>query len=217
MSRSFVPALGFRWLTPLYDLLLALTLREGQFKRRLVAQASIPRGAHVLDLGCGTGTLTAMITQAHQEAVVVGLDADADILAIARSKADRAGRQARLVQASATALPFRGGAFDRVLSSLVFHHLQPEDKLAALREARRALRAVGELHVADWGRAESVAMRIAFVGVQLLDGVTNTRDHVQRGLDPFVRDAGFADVAETARQSPVFGTLALYRAVRPGL
>jgi len=51
----YVPALGF--LTPLYDPLVALTTREGAFKRLLIAQAGVRDGERVLDLACGTGAL----------------------------------------------------------------------------------------------------------------------------------------------------------------
>ena len=56
-DRSYVPALGFDWLTRFYDPLLALTLREKTLKDRLIAQAAIAPGHAVLDVGCGTGTL----------------------------------------------------------------------------------------------------------------------------------------------------------------
>src|SRR5262245_2499174 len=74
--RSFVPALGFDWLTPLYDPLIRLALREEAVKQRLVDQARIAPGMQVLDLGCGTGTLALLIKRSHPTARVVGLDVD---------------------------------------------------------------------------------------------------------------------------------------------
>lgn len=63
MSRNrahnrYIPALRFNWLTPLYDPLVRWTLRESAFKQWLVEQARIERDHRVLDLGCGTGTLS---------------------------------------------------------------------------------------------------------------------------------------------------------------
>ncbi len=55
-TADFLPALRFRWLTPLYDPVLRMAIQEGTFKRRLVEQAKLGAGACVLDLGCGTGT-----------------------------------------------------------------------------------------------------------------------------------------------------------------
>src|SRR5262245_66181943 len=85
-ARSFVPALGYDWLTPLYDPLLRLALREDEVKQRLIDQARIAPGMRVLDLGCGTGTLAILIKRSHPEAQVVGLDVDPKVLEIARGK-----------------------------------------------------------------------------------------------------------------------------------
>jgi hypothetical protein len=45
--------------------------------------------------------------------------------------------------------------------------------------------------------------------------LTNTRNHVRHGLSPFVWASGFVDVAETHRETTVFGTLSLYQATKP--
>ena len=55
-------------------------------------------------------------------------------------------------------------------------------------------------------------MRVAFVGVQLLDGFEATTENVRRGLVPVLQDAGFGSVVETHREMTLFGTLSLYRA-----
>ena len=63
-AHSFVPALGFDWLTRFYDPFVGLLLRERTLKQRLIDQAGIKPGQEVLDLGCGTGTLAIMVKQA---------------------------------------------------------------------------------------------------------------------------------------------------------
>src|SRR5262249_11834213 len=104
------------------------------------------------------------------------------------------------------------GEFDKVMSSLFFHHLQRDAKQRTFAEISRVLKPGGELHVADWGRAANPLMRVAFFGIQLLDGFPNTSDNVAGRLPDFMRDAGFTEVAETQRFSTVFGTMSLYRA-----
>lgn len=72
----------------------------------------------------------------------------------------RAGRKARQAAVSvqfdaamAYARPYPLACFDRVLSSLFFHHLSWADKQRTAQEAFRVLRPGGQLHVADWGKA----------------------------------------------------------------
>lgn len=98
------------------------------------------------------------------------------------------------------------------MSSLLFHHLSTQAKAVALASARRLLAPDGELHVADWGRPHDVAMRVAFLGVQLLDGFETTRDNVEGRLGELMREAGFSSVIQTGRQRTLFGSLSMYRA-----
>jgi len=89
MSQSkdeYIPALSFRILTPFYDFIQRWIVRDVRYKSRLIEQANIQAGQHVMDLGCGTGTLAIMAKQAQPKAEVMGLDADPDMLKVARLK-----------------------------------------------------------------------------------------------------------------------------------
>ncbi|MEO7795626.1 MAG: methyltransferase domain-containing protein [Thermoanaerobaculia bacterium] len=213
-DAAIKPALAYRRLTPIYDPLMRATLRERRFKRQLVEQAGIEPGHRVLDLGCGSATLTVLVKQLRPGAEVVGVDADPEILRLARQKIVDEGLEVSLEQASAMRLPFADGRFDRVLTSLMFHHLTREHKREALADARRVLRPGGELHVADWGRAHGPGMRALFLLVQLLDGFETTRDSVAGALPGLMVEAGFAGVDERSRLRTVFGTIAFYSARR---
>jgi len=211
-QERLVPALRFRALTRFYDPLLASVLRESAWKSELVEQVGLRSGMRALDLGCGTGTLTLRLARSAPGASVVGIDADAAALERARVKLAGSGARAELIEARAEALPLADASFDRVVSSLVFHHLTRDGKRAALAEARRVLRPDGELHVADWGRPHDLVMRAAFLPVQLLDGFATTSDNVRGLLPELISAAGFAQVEETSRRRTVFGTLVLLRA-----
>lgn len=213
--QNFIPALAHHWLTPFYDPVVRWTTRERTIKARLVMQADIRAGHRVLDLGCGTGTLAVAIKKTAPDAEVIGLDADPEVLALARRKSEAAGARIRFVDGLATSLPFADGALDRVVSSLFFHHLERETKERTLREIHRVLAPQGELHIADWGRASNPIMRAAFLSVQLLDGFATTRDHVRGRLPLLVETSGFTCVTETQRYATLCGTLSLLRAVRP--
>jgi ubiquinone/menaquinone biosynthesis C-methylase UbiE len=210
----FIPALRFEALTRFYDPIVAATTRERRFKTALVEQVGLQPGQRLLDVGCGTGTLTLMLKRSSPDSTVVGLDGDPKTLEIARVKARDAGLELELREGMSWNLGVPYASFDHVTSSLLFHHLDFDAKLCSLSSALRALKPGGELHIADWGRAHDPLMRIAFVGVQLLDGFATTTDNVRGRLPELIERAGFQDVAETARFRTPLGTMSLYRAVR---
>ena len=210
---QYIPALGRDWLTPLYDPLQRWVMREDQFKRHLIRQAQIEPGHRVLDLGCGTATLTILIKRTHPLAEVVGLDGDPRILAIARAKAAKAGVAITLDHGMAFGMPYPDQAFDRVLSSLVLHHLTTENKQRALREVFRVLGPGGELHVVDFGKPHTVWARLISRTLQRFEEV---EDNLKGLLPEMFRQAGLDQVAETARYATVFGTLSLFQGQRPG-
>lgn len=214
-ASTYVPALGYHWLTPCYDLVVGATTRERTFKQALLRQAAVESGHRVLDLACGTGTLALWIKQTVPSAEVTGADGDPRILALAREKSARAGRAVRFDQALSFNLPYADRQFDRVVSSLFFHHLVEEDKLRTLRELFRVLKPRGELHIADWGRPTNPVMRVLSLSIRFLDGFAVTRDNVNGRLPERVRAAGFVDVREGESFDTIFGTLTLHRARKP--
>lgn len=214
MSTDFVPALRFGALTRFYDPVVRLTTRERRVKKALVEAAAVPAGATVLDLGCGTGTMTRWIKQQHPDARVIGLDADPRILAIAREKALRAGVEIEFLEANATDIPLQESSIQRVVSSLFFHHLLPDSKAQVLAEVFRVLEADGELHISDWGKPSNGLMRTMFFFVQLFDGLGCTRDNVAGRLPGFVEAAGARQVHNYDHYDTVLGTLHLLRAIK---
>lgn len=215
VTPSYTPALGYRWLTRFYDPVVRLTTRERTFKRELLRQARIESGQRILDLGCGTGTLATMVKRAYPSTEVFGLDADPQVLKLAKMKLEDACIAVQLDQGLATALPYATGSFDAVVSSLFFHHLSFESKQEAMRETFRVLRPGGQFHIADWGKPKNPAMRLVFVSVQILDGFTTTADNVRGVLPELLRFVGFANVKITNNYSTLLGTLSLYEAVKP--
>src|SRR5215475_15130062 len=121
-QRTYLPAAGYDWLLPLYDVFAKLIGSEAAH-RQLVDQAGIEPTHHVLDIGCGTGNLTLLVKHLHPRADVVGLDPDPKALARARRKAEEGGFAVRFDRGFSDALPYADASFDRVVSAFMLHHL----------------------------------------------------------------------------------------------
>ncbi len=210
-QKKYIPALSFRWLTPLYDPLLKWGTREEAFKRGLIQRAHIQPGQKVLDLGCGTGTLTLMLKKAIPAAQITGVDGDLEVLSIARSKSEEAKTEITWDRGLAFDLPYAGGSFDAVLSSLVIHHLISVDKVRAFREVRRILLPSGRFHVLDFGPPFSPLTRIqAFVMMRLDEAADNFHGR----LLPMLKEAGFYNASAVEHRNTVFGPIWFYSAVK---
>lgn len=210
-KERYIPALSFKWLTPLYDPLLKWGMREETFKRRLIERTSIQDGQQVLDLGCGTGTLTLMLKQANPGAHVTGLDGDPEVLAIARSKSEQADIDVTWDSGLAFKLPYPDHSFDVVVSSLVIHHLTSEDKVRAFREVRRVLRSAGWFHVVDFGRPFSPLTRWQ---AAVMKNLEQAADNFAGRIVPMLQEAGFGSVSEAEKFNTIFGPIWFYQALK---
>jgi ubiquinone/menaquinone biosynthesis C-methylase UbiE len=212
VTEPFVPPAGRDAFTRLYDPVVALTMRERRFRDRLRAQVldGLPAGGAVVDVGCGTGTLA--IALAADGAQVIGVDPDARVLERAPAKPGAGAVQWRT--GTASALPLAGASADRVVMSLMLHHLGPEARRTALAQARRVLRGGGRLHVADWGSPRGALPKAGARLLARIDDAESLREHLDGRLPGLVAAAGFDDVALRARMGTVWGTLELISAVR---
>jgi ubiquinone/menaquinone biosynthesis C-methylase UbiE len=213
---GFIPALRFHRLTPFFDSVAAIAVRDRSIKRRVIARAAIASGEQVLDVGCGTGTLAVAAARAAPDVTVTGLDADASILHRARKRATDAGLEIRFDVGRSTELPYPDTSFDLVLSTLFFHHLPDDEKGKTAAELLRVLRPGGRLVVGDLGRPQDPLMRVAVRGtVQLLDGVATTALNVRGELPGVLSDAGLRDVTVRDRLRTPTGTYEILNGIGP--
>lgn len=208
-DTNYIPALRFRFLTPLYDPLLRWGMREEIFKNRLIKEARIAPGYRVLDLGCGTGTLTILIKKKQPAAEVIGFDGDPQVLEIARAKAAQENVNLTFGQGMAYQPPYPDNSFDRVFSSLVLHHLTTQDRQRALGEVHRVLKRGGEFWIIDFGKPHNA---LAFVISLVMRNLERTSDLIEGLLSEQLSRAGFEQVEQRERFMTLFGTIALYRA-----
>ena len=191
-GHDYLPAMGQDRLLALYDPFTRL-LGVHRVHRRLVVQAAVEPGHRVLEVGCGTGNLALRVQRMHPDAEVVGLDPDPLALERARRKAERAGRPVRWDRGTAGELPYPDESVDRVLSALMFHHLDETEKGRMLAEVRRVLRPGGQLHLVDFGGHHG-----GLVG-RWVHRNEHLRANVGDGIPNRMRAAGLADVRTAGR------------------
>ncbi len=209
-TQNYVPALRYKGLTRWYDLIMTSVFPEAKVRRALIDSANIQKGHRILEFGVGTASLSILLKQIHRLPEVVGVDVDPEVLRIARQKIEKSGVFMELEQYDGSILPFADQSFDRVVTCLVLHHLNPQQKRQSLSEIRRVLKTNGSLHVADWGKPSNKRMRLAFYMVQLLDGFKTTTENVRGLLPQIFQEGGFLTVKESAKVDTVFGTMRIY-------
>jgi ubiquinone/menaquinone biosynthesis C-methylase UbiE len=211
---QYIPALGIHWLTPYYDRLVRWMFAETEMKRRLVAQIAPVPGMRVLDLGCGTGTLLLMLQQAAPGLVLTGLDIDPTVLRIAQAKSQTGTHPVSWVRGPADSLPFAGERFDRVVTSLVTHHLTAAQKRRAFREVWRVLKPGGEFHIFDFGPPHDPLPR-AFAPIAR--PFEEVAAHLDGEIVPMLAEAGFVQAAELDHAVAMrVAPLSFFRGVKPG-
>ena len=207
-KRTFLPAAGRDIFLPLYDPLTRL-FGFAAIREELLAQADLKVQHRVLDVGCGTGTLAVLIKQRQPSAEMSGLDPDPKALARAKTKAARAGVTVAFDEGFADAMPYGNASFDRVFSSLMFHHLPRDAKAGMLREVHRVLGPGGQFHLMDFTGSHGHG-RLA----QMLHPHQALKDNAEDRVLALIREAGFTDPKRVASRKTFFGPVAFYAAQR---
>jgi ubiquinone/menaquinone biosynthesis C-methylase UbiE len=183
--------------------------RERRMRRETVERAGVKPGHSVLDVGCGTGSLTlAAKAAAGPVGDVHGIDPAPEMIEVSRKKAARK----RVVDIDFQAgviedLPFPDATFDVVLSSLMLHHLPGDLKRRGLAEVARVLKPGGRFFAVDMtpGSGGFFSRRIAGHFIHRhVDDVSS--------LAQTLADAGLRDIASGKMSVPFLGYITGVRA-----
>lgn len=211
-TARYIHALGPAALTRFYDPVARWLIREDAFRSRVLEHAQLGSGQRLLDVGCGTGTLALLAKQRHPGVEVHAIDGDDEVLALAREKNERAGAGVRFERALAWALPYPDGTFDRVVSTLVFHHLTTDDKQRTAREIFRVLRPGGTLLLVDLGPPRSAPGRAV---ARAVPWGPRFGDHFAERLPALLAGVGLSEVVEIDRQIMLAMPIAYLRGRKP--
>lgn len=142
----------------------------------------------VLDVGCGTGAVLALLHEKYPDRRYVGLDLTPEMIEVARTKV---APGMEFVVGDAENLPFDEASFDAVLCSNSFHHYP--NPAAFLAGALRVLRPGGRLILRDYTSSDFVVWLMNHVELPLarLVGHGDVRVLRQREFVELVQAAGF--------------------------
>ncbi|AZO04500.1 methyltransferase domain-containing protein [Mesorhizobium sp. M2A.F.Ca.ET.037.01.1.1] len=122
----------------------------GRWSQRLAPKfidfAGLAPGETILDVGCGTGSLTFELAKSADLAEIQAIDFSPVFVAATKEK--NTDPRITISQADATALPFADNAFDRALALLVLHFVPEAGK--AVAEMRRVVRPGGIVAAVVW-------------------------------------------------------------------
>ncbi|TKK66285.1 class I SAM-dependent methyltransferase [Ilyomonas limi] len=211
-TSSYIPALRYHWLTGFYDFLLGITFPEKKIKQALIEQLNLTGNETILDFGCGTATLSIMIKKNFPSVRIIAIDVDDKVLSLAEEKIKQAGEIIELKKYDGEDLPFNAcHCFDKIVSSLVFHHISTMRKRIILGQLPKLLKPKGEFHIADFGKASSLYTKLAFAIFRRFDGEENTRVNALGLLPEFIKEGGFQEVKITQSFGTAYGTVYLIK------
>jgi ubiquinone/menaquinone biosynthesis C-methylase UbiE len=172
-----------------YDLIMFLmTLgREKNLRRMEIRLAQLKPGDKVLEIGCGTGTLSlAAKTQVGSSGEVFGIDIAPEMIAVASRKATRKGANVTFQVGSIASIPFPDNQFDTVICSFMIFHMPEDIRLQGFKEIYRVLKPIGQLFI--------------------LDGASKDKRYDIRELAPVLKASSYTDIeVEGIKFAPLKG------------
>ena len=164
--------------------------RERTLREKTVELAQVQPGNTVLEVGCGTGTLT-LAAQARTglSGTAHGIDVAPEMIQVARRKAARARAPVNFQVGQIACIPFPDDEFDVVMCSFMIFHMSDDTRCKGLVEIHRVLKPGGRLLVVDMARPTGPIQRGQ---VAILFG--HMLRHELEELVPEMAEAGFAEI-----------------------
>ena len=191
-----------------------LTLGRIMRVKERIANSYAHEGTRILEIGCGTGTLT--LRMAQRGATVTGIDASPRMLAEAEKKVKEAHLEENVslkyMDAALIGDRFPAASFDLIVSTLVFSELPLDDQRFVLEACQKLLTPDGRLLIADEVIPARLIPRLFFylarLPLVLLTWLlTRTSTASLRDFDALLAQTGFRT---EAFQSYLGGSLVLY-------
>jgi ubiquinone/menaquinone biosynthesis C-methylase UbiE len=163
---------------------------ERKLRDMEVGLAQLKSGDQVLEVGCGTGTLTlAAKRQVGAAGQAYGIDVIPKMIDVCRRKAEEAGAEISFQVGGIDNIPFPAGKFDAVLCSFMIFHMSEGVRHRGIQEIRRVLKPGGRLVVVDMALPAGGVARV--IAKKLFGGML---EHELSELVPLMKESGFVDI-----------------------
>lgn len=163
-------SLVYKIISGVYDLIDVIYFKNYERSPRKAVLGSIADGDNVLDLCTGTATNAVNIAKEKQNSKIIGVDLSAEMLKVAESKIKKENLEnIEVCQMDATKLRFEPEQFDKILLSLILHELDEELAGKIINEAKRVLKADGEIIITEWEPSKEPLKKLLFAPIHFLE------------------------------------------------
>lgn len=190
-------------IAPTYDSYMRkMTLgRERALRETTVDLAQVKPGDCILEVGCGTGSLTlAAKRRAGPAGKAFGIDIIPVMIDLSRRKAAQAGEEITFQPGSVDDIPFPDNQFDAVMGSFMIFHMSEDTRRKGIAEIHRVLKPGGRLLVLDLALPAQRVQRA--IAKRLFGGML---EHDLRELSPLLEASGFANIESGPAKFRVMG------------
>jgi demethylmenaquinone methyltransferase/2-methoxy-6-polyprenyl-1,4-benzoquinol methylase len=196
-QKTYVP--WYRWFSYIYDpfvRVLCFILNGGfggekRWRQLIVEWIDLRPGEKIIDICCGTGSLSIMLGQRLAGVgEVVGIDLSSRLLDLALKKPKPEG--VTFMEGDAQDIPISDGYFDKAVICGALHEMPREVRRRILAEAHRVIRPNGRIVVIEHNNPKRKWKRSLFTFLERFNPEYPTyRDLLRCGLTNEIKRAGF--------------------------